>query len=547
MIGEYSPALLAATLASPLALLAACLSRRARAVMPWLAVFAPLPGFLASLLAVNGAPLVLGHGRVRLAFALDLPGALLLGTSALLWMGAGLYAASSPRGPNGGRFTACWLLALTGSLAVFIVADLVGFYLALALLSFGAGGLIVHEETPGAWRAGGVYLGLALLGETLLLLGFVLLAAVAPGKSLLIRDAVAALAASPWRDPTLALLLAGFGLKAALVPLHFWMPLAYPAAPIPAAAALSGAAVKASLVGLIRFLPFDLALPGWGDPLAALGLLTAFYGVLVGITQANPKAVLAYSSVSQMGLLIAVLGKGLATGAGGAALAAAFYAANHVLVKGALFLAVGVAAMAGARRWTVLAPAAVLALGLGGLPLTGGALAKFGVKGPLGEGLVGTLAIVSAIGSTLLMLHFVSRLRSSAAPEPGSAPPLGPMLSWLAVALAAFAVPWTLYLGIAVPRGLLESVFTARALWDALWPILVGVAASFLLERRGRELPPVPEGDVAVVLDAWSRKAAARSRLFEDADALLRRWPAASLALMLLAAALGGAMLAAGR
>ena len=61
------------------------------------------------------------------------------------------------------------------------------------------------------------------------------------------------------------------------------------AAPIPAAAVLSGAAVKAGVIGLIRFLPLDAALPGWGEALAAAGLFCAFYGVAIGITQSNPE------------------------------------------------------------------------------------------------------------------------------------------------------------------------------------------------------------------------------------------------------------------
>ena len=77
---------------------------------------------------------------------------------------------------------------------------------------------------------------------------------------------------------------------------------------------LSGAAVKAGVIGFIRFLPFESALPGWGETLAAGGLVSAFYGVAIGITQSNPKTVLAYSSVSQMGLLATVLGMGLAAG-----------------------------------------------------------------------------------------------------------------------------------------------------------------------------------------------------------------------------------------
>ncbi len=136
---------------------------------------------------------------------------------------------------------------------------------------------------------------------------------------------------SPWRDLTLLLLVVGLGMKAGLLPLHFWMPIAYGAAPIPAAAVMSGAVVKNSASSaLVRFLPFDAALPSFGLPLAALGLLGALYGVAIGITQTQPKLVLAYSSVSQMGFLAAVIGMGLSPPATPAtALAAAFYAAPH--------------------------------------------------------------------------------------------------------------------------------------------------------------------------------------------------------------------------
>jgi formate hydrogenlyase subunit 3/multisubunit Na+/H+ antiporter MnhD subunit len=69
----------------------------------------------------------------------------------------------------------------------------------------------------------------------------------------------------------------------------------------------------------------------------------------VGITQNNPKTVLAYSTISQMGVIAAVLGMGLAAGNDGAVLAASVYAAHHILVKEALFLAVGVVAATSAR------------------------------------------------------------------------------------------------------------------------------------------------------------------------------------------------------
>jgi multicomponent Na+:H+ antiporter subunit A len=292
-----------------------------------------------------------------------------------------------------------------------------------------------------------------ILGETFLLVGFVLLAAGEPSGSLQIRDVMAALPASPWRDTALALVITGFGMKIGLVPLHGWMPLAYMAAPIPAAAVLSGAAVKAGVIGLIRFLPFEVALPGWGDTLVAFGFISAFYGVAIGITQRNPKAVLAYSSISQMGVIAATLGMGLATADKGVALEVAFYAAHHVLVKGALLLTVGVVAVTSRRRlWLVLLMALVLALSLGGLPLSSGALAKLAIKAPLGNGAAGTLATVSAAGTTLLMQHFLLRLARGSSHDAQAAAPAGLVWPWLAMALASVVIPWLLYPAIRCPH-----------------------------------------------------------------------------------------------
>ena len=151
---------------------------------------------------------------------------------------------------------------------------------------------------------------LRCIGEAVLLIAFVMLAAGEPSGSLNIRDVVTASVASPWRDAALALIIVGFGMKIALIPLHGWMPLAYTAAPIPAAAVLSGAAVKAGVIGLIRFLPLGAAFPGWGEALVWLGFISAFYGVAIGVTQRDPKTMLAYSSISQMGVIAAALGMG---------------------------------------------------------------------------------------------------------------------------------------------------------------------------------------------------------------------------------------------
>jgi multicomponent Na+:H+ antiporter subunit A len=535
--------LLAATLAVPLAMLAGCLARRFRDRVPSLLALAAVPALMAALLAPDGTTLVLPEPPFRMTLTLDTPGAVLLGAAALLWILAGAYASAYLRGDaNAARFAEWWLLTLTGSLGVFIAVDLVSFYLTYSVVSLAAYGLIVHDGTPGSRRAGIIYVALAVLGEGFLLMAFVFMAAAAPDGSLLIRDAVAGLPASPWRSASLALLMLGFGLKVGLAPGHVWMPLAYTAAPIPAAAVLSGAAVKAGIVGFIRFLPLGAAMPEWGEALAAVGLFSTFYGVLIGITQKNPKTVLAYSSISQMGLLTAALGISLAAGDIGATPAASFSASHHVLVKGGLFLALGVAARTGARLWPVLIPAGVLALGLGGLPFTGGALAKLALKTQFGAGLVGTLATVSAAGSTLLMLHFLCRLMQTTARDRAPEAPTGLMRPWLVLAFAAVAVPWILY--PTAESGSLPAAVAPATLWGALWPVLIGGALAVALWRWGDRLPRVPEGDIVVAGETAVRATVTWGEGLERVDLYLRQWPVASLLLLTLVIILGAAMLA---
>jgi formate hydrogenlyase subunit 3/multisubunit Na+/H+ antiporter MnhD subunit len=542
MIGGST--LLASAFVVPLCMLLACLWPRALIRMPSLLVFAPIPALAAVLLVATDSSLAIGSARFHLTFAMDRPGAMLLGVSALLWIASGVYASQYLEGrPNRGRFVVCWLMTLTGCVGVFLAADMVGFYFLLALLTLGACGLVIYHETPSAWRAGAVYIGFGLLAESLLLMALVLLAAQVPSDSLLIRDAAAALPTSPQRDLILVLLIAGLGMKAGLVPFHFWMPLSYSAAPTPAAAVLSGAVVKASILGMIRFLPLEAVLPDWGTALTAAGLFAALYGVVIGITQRNPRVVLAYSSVSQMGFIIAVIGMGVLAGDGRAALAAAFYAAHHVLVKGALFLSIGVIAATGSRRlWLMLLPAAIIAVGLGGLPLTGGSLAKFVADELLGDSTASSIATLSAVGTTLLMLQFLRSLATTASQNPQAVAPAGLVWPWLATAVVSLVVPWTLYL--TVPSGTLPDPLSPAVLWKALWPVLLGAVIAIAMWRWGRWLPRIPKGDIIVALDGGMRMAVTWGKAPERTDGVLRQWPAASVSLLILTIALGAAVFA---
>src|SRR5690606_1078662 len=182
-------------------------------------------------------------------------------------------------------FPGFWYATLAGNLGVCIAADVVTFYALFSLLSLAAYGLVVHDGTTRAFRAGRVYLVLAVIGEMGLVFGLMLAAQAAGGLE--IDAARAALANAPQRDLTIALLVVGFGVKAGLVPLHVWLPLAHPIAPTPASAVLSGAIVKAGILGLMRFLPLEAILLDWGHVLAFAGLVTAYYGVLIGLTQTD--------------------------------------------------------------------------------------------------------------------------------------------------------------------------------------------------------------------------------------------------------------------
>ncbi|MBK1704345.1 complex I subunit 5 family protein [Halochromatium glycolicum] len=548
-------------LATPALALVACFSQLVRERIWLLLALIPLPALAAAIVAL----LVLGQGDIAngevaaiallfdpnglaIGLVIDRPGAAMLGVTALLWAAAGLYAAPMLQASSHrSRFTLFWLLTLTGSLGVFIAADLVSFYLFYGLVSLAAFGLIAHDGTVFARRATGLYLLLAILGEIALLLAFALLSAASPEPSLAISSLVAGLSGSPWAGPSMALLLLGFALKIALVPGHVWMPLAYTAAPFPAAAVLSGAAVKAGVIGLIRFLPFEAGAPAWGELLVVLGLSSAFYGVAIGITQRNAKTVLAYSSISQMGLIAAATGSALRAGESAAVLLLTLYAAHHLLAKGALFLGLGVVADGVTRRrWLVLMPAVLVGLGIAGLPLTGGAAGKLALKPLFDTALLGLLSALSAAGSTLLMLHFLRRLWVSGdAIEPCASGVFRRLLPWWLMALAALLLPWLLlpWLGLGAAQTWLALSLSPADLWKAVWPVLLGALAMLALWRWGERLPRVPPGDMLILGAPLTRLMSAVGAGIEALDRGLRQWPVAGLSLLILSLLIWGGAL----
>src|SRR5690606_3937114 len=165
-----------------------------------------------------------------------------------------------------------------------------------------------------------------------------------------------------------ALLLVGLGLKAGFWPLHVWLPLAHPEAPAPASAVLSGAMLKAGILGIWRCVPqADPTLAAWSLPLLAIGLFGAFYAAALGLRAGESKAVLAWSSVSQIGWMLMILALAWNLEAPSAALLTVLvlFGVHHGLAKGALFLAAGMVHEGRLPRvaWVLLVLPAVALMG----------------------------------------------------------------------------------------------------------------------------------------------------------------------------------------
>lgn len=273
----------------------------------------------------------------------DAMGALFGLTAAVLWLVALVYSFGYMEGEHRlGRYYTFFILALAWTMGVAYAGNLLTFLIFYELFSILTYPLIVHEETPEAMAAGTKYIIYILVGGSLVLLAIVFTFFLAGDQTL---TPGGFLALSMGKSKLIALFwcfVAGFGVKAALVPLHGWVPDAHPAAPAPFSAVLSGVMVAAGSFGIMRVV-FDVFGVGLLRELAVmdwLGYIAAFtvmFAAVLAVAQDNLKRRLAYSTISQMGyavLGIALLGEQAATGA-------LIHITNHAFMKGALFLCAG--------------------------------------------------------------------------------------------------------------------------------------------------------------------------------------------------------------
>ncbi|MCF2909167.1 sodium:proton antiporter [Pseudoalteromonas sp. DL2-H2.2] len=413
--------------------------------------------------------------------------------AACLWLLAAVFAVNFAKDDaRKVRFCLFFLLAMCGNFGLILAEDMSGFISFFTLMSLASYGLVVHFDTEEAHQAGKSYMQWAVLGELLL---FTALAGLAFGS---IDPSSAGNPEQAYPAWAIGFLLAGFGIKAGLFGLHVWLPLAHPVAPVAASALLSGIMVKAGLLGWLKFIPFgEVAFATFGSVLVVLGLFAAFFGVLVGVTQENPKALLAYSTMSQMGILIAAVGAGLKYPEIWSVLlpAVVLYAVHHGLAKAALFLFAGMNSTLAWQKypWLFWVAVALPAAALAGLPLTSGAVAKVALKDVVGRDLLmGTVLPLTAVGTTWLMMRFlqlIGQKRSNATKSQPDRLQLGAYALLLVLVLVmSYLIPqaeaaWSTQLALA-------------SVWGSAWPVLLGLGLYLATRPFVNNMEPLPPGDI---------------------------------------------------
>lgn len=407
---------------------------------------------------------------IWLAVRVDAMGALFAVTIAAVFVLALVHAIGYlPDDRCKWRFHGFALASLGAMMGVALAANMITLLLFYELFSLLAYPLIVHERTPSAFRAGVKYLIYILSGGALIFCGVVLVHGLAastdfvPGGVLQPAEPHGVLVATWW------VLLAGFGVKAALMPLHGWVPDAHPAAPAPFSALLSGVMVAAGVFGILRFsleifgptLLVQLGVLPWLAGIAGVAVLA---GAVLAVPEDDLKRRLAWSTISQMAYVTLALSLLHPT----ALVGALVHIAHHAFFKGGLFFCAGLMiATTGVRQisrmrglgWRMPwmgATLTLLALAMTGMPPLSGFVGKW----TIGTGMVqasgfGHLAVL-VIGSLLAALYLwpvIYRIwqrpeAGDAADEPGKADAQPARFYWMLIAVLACGLI-TIVLGVA--------------------------------------------------------------------------------------------------
>ncbi len=427
-----------------------------------------------------GLELQLRADDVGLVFAL---------CASALWLATTFYAIGYMRAnkeTHQTRFFSAVSLCIAATLGLAFSANFFTFFIFYELLTAATWPLVVHKQTPEAFAAGRRYLRYLLGGGTALLIALIITQVVAPGEDFVLGGYLDGLISNGGAIALVALVTIGFGTKAALMPLHGWLPGAM-VAPTPVSSLLHAVAVvKAGVFGFVRIFGFVigpdlLAEIGAGVVVATIAAVTIVVASVIAFRQDELKKRLAYSTVAHLSFIILGVSLLSAESWNGALL----YIANHAVLKITLFFCAGAIYVTahktkvseldgiGRRMPLTMGAFAVASLGLAGVPPVGGWVSKWF----LGMGTTAVsqpaLAIV-VMGSGLLtagyLLPIVYRAFFRPAPKTdgGAHAVHGEASGFMVVPLALTAT-------VALALGL-GDVFRLDVLTSAVAQLVVGVA-----------------------------------------------------------------------
>ena len=382
-------------------------------------------------------------------------------------------------------FYAAWLLALAGLSGIVVAADAFNIFVFMEISSLASYVLIAGGPDRRALPAVFKYLIMGTIGATFYLIGVGLIYMMT--GTLNLADMEFRIHAVGDQRPILAaagFITVGLALKAAIFPLHVWLPNAYTYAPHMVTAFLAACATKVSLYVLLRFdfFVFQENLTGHAFQFAVYLMPLAVLGILVGSAVAmfekNVKRLLAFSSVAQIGYMM--LGASLVTVAG--LTAGLVHIFNHALAKGALFLAVAAFATVAAglrldelrgiaRRMPWTFGAFVIAgLSLIGIPGTAGFVSKwYLISAAMEFGALGLPLVAIILVSSLMAVVYVWRIVEAACfAKPATEPTPDAGVSPALVAVLWLTATANIVFGLAPGLPLALSAEAATQLLDHL-------------------------------------------------------------------------------
>ncbi|MDI6868923.1 MAG: proton-conducting transporter membrane subunit [Coprothermobacterota bacterium] len=397
-----------------------------------------------------------------LSWQIDLLGWIVAEVSLVLGTVVALYSIIYMEEDTGtSKFFPLLLLMVLSVMGLAFAYDLFNLYLFFELLSITSFALVAFRKDK--WEpveAGIKFMVMSVTGSAFILLGISLVYAQF-GNLDLNYLFTASGGASIWLPITLFLI--GFGIKAAMFPLHTWLPDAHPEAPSGISAMLSGIIIQTGLFTMLRImLSLGASLP-WGEILIWFALLTMTAGNIMALTQKQLKRMLAYSSIAQMGYILLGIGMGATYGVASGFTGGVFHIITHAFMKGLAFLCAGALIFrlssgyledmrgAGWKMPVTALTFSVAALSLAGVPPFSGFMSKLliyqsGIQSGTALGWAGSL--VAIFNSVLSLGYYLPAIGVLYSKEKAEKVPAIKEVPWAMTAALVILCLLTIYLGV---------------------------------------------------------------------------------------------------